>query len=398
MVAFVLATTHREGADSLDTRTYVDMALAAPGLPETEIGSAFSERLGWPWIAGTVAEVLPGGARTWLWVIVIASMIVVVALLLAVCSRRRLGVTATLLCTGLWILNPYTIRLTVQDPGPVDPLFVAGLAILVWALVAVRPVYLALGSLVAILGRQTALLAAPAAAPWLYLGDGWRERPARDRLLVAISIAAAVFIVYVGLRLVSSSFTYEFAPSFPADTILPGVGDPGSASQVVEQAARVAAPFVPLAGCIVGVLIGLRRAGDRTPLPIEFWCALLIGAAIAVQPLLISPNFEGFEGNQPRIASLGLVPVCVALVYLVGTADRRLEEAPRWALAAGAVALTVSSVHEEFSQVGPSSNAQFLAIEMAAAAVLAGLLAWVIGSRPVADVPGAGSGPAPTRA
>jgi hypothetical protein len=216
--------------------------------------------------------------------------------------------------------------------------------------------------------------------PWVWWGEGWRSRPTRERATIVVSIVVAIAIVYAGLKAASSSFTYAFAPSIPGDTILPGIGDPGSASQLAEQTVRVIAPFVPIVACIAAVLFGAARSGTRLRLPAEFWCALLIAAAIIAQPLLISPNFHGFEGNQARLSALGVVPLAVALAYALRAANLQLRDLSWWAIAAGGAALLVASLNDKGVVVGPNSNAQFVAIELIAAAVLAGLLLYAASS------------------
>lgn len=380
MVAFVFATNFWEEGISPDAREYERIADAAPGLPDEEIGSAFTERFVSPWISGSLGELLPGGSRTGLWIIVAACAIAIVALLVSICGQLGLGPVAVILCLGLIVLNPYLFRAFSQDPGPVDPLFVTGIAIVIWALVIQRFGYLLVGALVAILGRQSALLAIPAATAWLYAGEGWRSRPTRDRLLLSGTVVGAVILVYGGLKLAVSSFTFPFSPSIPGDTVLPVVGDPGSLSELGSQAARVAAPLVLVVGCIAGVLVGLARARGQVRLPVEFWCAALIGLAIVVQPLLISPDFEGFYGNQARLSALGVFPLCVALAYALRAADARLEAAPRWALAIGVIGLCAASLNDRASIVGPRTNGEFLVIQVLVAALLAWLLARQIGS------------------
>jgi hypothetical protein len=381
ILGFIAATNTWSDDLSPDTRNYKAIAEAAPGFPDQDIGSAFTERFVSPWVAGTLGDLLPGDAEAWLWVIVAVCVITTLVLVLAICSRLGLGETATLLCVGIVALNPYVLRIFLADPAPVDPVFTTGITVVLWGLVAQRLGYVVIGALIAILGRQTALLAVPAAMVWLYAGEGWRARPRRDRILTAGAIVGGILIVYLGLKLASSSFTYAFAPSIPGNTIIPIVGDPGSISDLVSQTARVAAPLAPIAACIAGVLIGMARAGGRLHLPVEFWCSLLIGAAIVAQPVLISPNFEGFEGNQARLSALGVVPMTVALGYALRAANEHLERASWWAIAGGACALLAGSLNDRGVVFGPETNAQFVALELVAGAVLAWLLAIHVGRR-----------------
>jgi hypothetical protein len=279
----------------------------------------------------------------------------------------------------------------------VDEAFVTGIAIVLWGLVAVRFAGVLAGSVVAILGRQSALLAIPAAAVWLWAGDGWRTRPTRERALRALLPVAVVLILYGAIRLSITSFTYSFAPSIPSDTVIPVIGHPGSASALATHLARIAAPLVLWVGAVAGVFGGLLLSGGRIRPPVEFWCAVLIGASIIVQPLVISPHFPGFEANEQRLTALGLFPLCVGLAYLLRDAATSLRTAPAWALGTGAAALLAASLHDKFTVVGPHSNGQFVALELLAAAVLGGSLAAVVGTGRLGHTAGAsrrGSGTA----
>jgi hypothetical protein len=388
MFAFLAATNHwyrwNEGiriTQSLDTETYATIASAAPGFPDTDIGSAFTERFAFPWALGSAGALFGGGPHTPFRVLFALFAIVTVGLLADVCRRLRLAAPATLLCVGLFALNPYVLRGDAIAPGPVDEAFVLGTAILVWGLVAVRFSGVLAGAVVSILGRQSALLAVPAAALWLYAGSGWRARPARERITHMLLPIATVLVLYGAIKLSITSFTYSFAPSIPSDTVIPVVGHPGTASAFATHLARIAAPLVLWSGVVGGVVGGFAWAGERLRPPVEFWCAVLIAASIIVQPLIISPHFPGFEANEQRLSALGLFPLCVALAYLLRSAEPSLREVPGWASAAGGVALLAASLHDRFTTIGPHTNGQFVAVELLAAGVLAGVVAALIGAR-----------------
>jgi hypothetical protein len=191
------------------------------------------------------------------------------------------------------------------------------------------------------------------------------------------------------IKLSITSFTYSFAPSIPSDTVIPVIGHPGSTSALATHLARIAAPLVVWGGAVAGVFGGLVLSRTRVRPPAEFWCALLIGASIVVQPLVISPHFPGFEANEQRLTALGLFPLCVGLAYLLRDTASSLRAAPAWALAAGAAALLAASLHDKFTVVGPHGNGQFVALELLAAAVLAVSLAVVVGTLMKGDPVGA---------
>jgi hypothetical protein len=386
MLAFLAATNRWYGweegiraLEALDVETYATIASAAPGFPKAEIGSAFTERFAVPWVLGSAGELVGVDPRLPFRAMFALFVVVTLGLMVDICGRLGLGAPSTLLCVGLFALNPYVFRAGAIAPGPVDEAFVTGTAILVWGLVAVRFGGVLTGAAVSILGRQTALLAVPAAAVWLYAGSGWRAQPRRRRLLAAAAPVAAVLVLYGLIKLTIPSFTYTFAPAIPGDTMIPVIGNPGSASSAATHLARVAAPLALWAGAIAGVLGGLAWAGERLRPPVEFWCALGIGASIVVQPLVISPHFPGFEANEQRLAALGLFPLCVALAYLLRDASPRAT--PAWALGAGAAAMLAASLHERFTVVGPQSDGQFAALELLAAAVLGTTLALAIRAR-----------------
>ena len=375
MLAFLAATNHWYGWDqgirateALDTETYATIASAAPGVPDTEIGSAFTERFAVPWVLGSAGQLFGLGPHTPFRVMFALFAIVTLVLMVDICRRIGLGAPGTLLCVGLFALNPYVFRGDAIAPGPVDEAFALGTAIVVWGLVAVRFGGVLTGAVISILGRQSALLAVPAAGVWMYAGTGWRSRPPRERLVIAAIPVAVVLVLYGAIKLAIPSFTYSFAPSIPSDTVIPVVGHPGSPSALATHLARIAAPLVVWAGAVAGALAALWWTGGRPRPPVEFWCAILIGASIIVQPLIISPHFPGFEANEQRLTALGLFPLCVALAYLLRELGPR--DVPAWALIAGAAALMAASLHDKFTVIGPQSNGQFVALELLAAAVI----------------------------
>jgi hypothetical protein len=388
MLAFLAATNHWYGWDAgiratqaLDTETYARIAAAAPGFPHTDIGSAFTERFAFPWVLGAAGDLFGGGPHVPFRIMFALFVVGTLALMVDICRRLGLAASASLLCVGLFALNPYVFRGDAIAPGPVDEAFVLGIAVLIWGLVAVRFAGVMAGAIVAILGRQSALIAVPAAAVWLYVGSGWRIRPPRRRLIAIAVVVGTVLALYGVIKVSITSFTYSFAPSIPSDTVIPVVGHPGTPSALATHLARIAAPLVLWAGALIGASVGLARARERFRPPSEFWCAALIGASIIAQPLIISPHFPGFEANEQRLSALGLLPLCVALAYLLRDAGASLKDAPTWALIAGAVALLAGSLHDKFTIVGPQGNGQFVALELVAAAVLACTVAAVIAAR-----------------
>ena len=164
--------------------------------------------------------------------------------------------------------------------------------------------------------------------------------------------------------------------------MIPGDRPSGERLGARHPPGRIAAPLVLWVGAVAGVFGGLLLAGGRIRPPVEFWCAVLIGASIIVQPLVISPHFPGFEANEQRLTALGLLP---PLRRARLPASRRGElrcgraRPGRWARARPRS--LAASLHDKFTVVGPQGNGQFVALELLAAAVLGGSLAAVVGAR-----------------
>ena len=315
MLAFLAATNHWYGWDAghpghpgARHRDLCPDRRRRSRFPATiDIGSAFTERFAFPWVLGAAGDLFGGGPHVPFRIMF--ALFVVGTLVAMVDISRRLGLaaSASLLCIGLFALNPYVFRGDAIAPGPVDEAFVLGIAILIWGLVAVRFAGVMAGAIVAILGRQSALVAVPAAAVWLYVGSGWSAMSPRRRLIQIAAAVGSVLVIYGAIKLSITSFTYSFAPSIPSDTVIPFVGHPGTPSAIRDpRGANRGAAGRCGPGALIGAVAGLWRAGGRVRPPAEFWCAVLIGASIIAQPLIISPHFPGFEANEQRLSALGL--------------------------------------------------------------------------------------------
>ena len=154
------------------------------------------------------------------------------------------------------------------------------------------------------------VLAVPAAAVWLYAGSGWRTRPTRRRVAAMMLPVATVLVLYGAIKLSITSFTYSFAPSIPSDTVIPVVGNPGSASAFATHLARIAAPLVLWSGTVAGVFAGLAWSRKSVRPPAEFWCSLLIAASIIAQPMnmavSISPGSTPAKKSRPMEVSVAM--------------------------------------------------------------------------------------------
>lgn len=372
---FALTTaTFGVGAEG-DVLEYRKIAEAAPGSPDSDIGSAYTGRFAVHYAVGLLDAATPlsvNGAYVMAWLAVVAALL---AVLHALCSRA--GPVPYALGLAVSVLNPYLLRGSATAMGTVqDVVFVLGVAVCVMGLLRVRPALVVAGLAIAILGRQTAVLVAFAAAMWMALGDEWRRaRPQRARMLWAAAGVAVVAGLYGVLKAIVAPFTKRFEPSIPGDTVLARLDElPGSASDLAQHAGRTALPL--LVATAVLVVLVLRVGWRRVPSTV--WWLLLVAAAVVVQPLAVDPAFPGFESNEQRLASLGLLPLAAACALLAARA--RLDRASPWTLAAGAALVAAGSLHHDLTRVGPDGDAQFFALQILAAAGIAAL-AWHATSR-----------------
>src|SRR6185369_5322259 len=116
----------------------------------------------------------------------------------------------------------------------------------------------------------------------------------------------------------------------------------------------------------------------------EVGAALCIAAAVALQTVLIGPQFPGLAGNEPRLAALALPAMAVALAYALRAAGLVTGVgASRWDARAFAIValLALGSLHHLYTVVGPSGQGQFVALELGSGVAAAAVLAWMLHDR-----------------
>lgn len=379
-IAFLLLTNYWTGLPShthpwgTDVISYQEMAAAAPGLPHIAIGSAYTQRFVPHYLVGLFAWATAVGihpAYRIIWALCFAGLIgAFVRVLLAL----RLSTVVFAISFALFVLDPYSLRESILTPGAVQDLsFVLGLGLLMWGLLDSSFALVLVGSVVAILSRQTELLVAPVAAYWVLRGLGWREQATGQRRRRAAAVILLTALLYIAIDLVTSSFTKRFEPSFPHDTILPLlVPSHAHLSTLASHLGRCAIPLIMPAAVILATLLATRLRGARVwRLPFEFYASLAIGLAVIVQPIGVSPSFPGFAHNEQRLDGIGLLPIAIAAAIALREGQRRgtLDLSPTrvWIVLA---ALLVGSLHHIFTRIGPPNLTAFVALEILAAAVV----------------------------
>jgi hypothetical protein len=235
-----------------------------------------------------------------------------------------------------------------------DALFVLGVSVLLAGLVRGHAWVAVAGIALAMLGRQTALPVALAAAAWVLLVPVWHPR----RRAVAAALVLVPLGLYALLHLVSSPFSQPREAGIDDLTIL------GSATSAHELGRHLGLVVLGIA-VPVGLVVGARlRTG--APLPVG---PLLVAGAIVAQPLLLGPLAN--RSNEPRLAGLAVPALAVAAGMLL-----RHAELTRTETLVCAAAIAAGGLHHRYTWVGPAPNAGWALVELAAAAVVLVVLAW----------------------
>jgi hypothetical protein len=368
------------------------MADAAPGVPDGNvIGSAYAGRWIPHYLVGLLADATGLGQHSAYWVAGIAAvcaLTVIAALAFAALDVRPQLVVLLLLA---FVAAPYAApRETLLAPGLLqDQVFVLGLAICLAGLLRVRFGLVVAGALIGLAGRQTMLPVLAVVAAWILSDDEWRlALETRRRRMRAVTVVVAGLVLYGAILMVTAPFTYPFGPDSPGDTI---IFSPPGLHSVASHVGRTLVPFVVPAATLAAVWLVRARAGTTwRDVGRRTWLCLALWASIVAQPLVITPAYPGFSSNEQRLAGLGLLPLWVAVAIALRDALRAgtlaFDRTP--AVVAG-IALAVASLSHVYSSVGPTSLAQFVLLQVAAAALLAGAVllaaararrAWPVGA------------------
>jgi hypothetical protein len=382
---FVLGTNAGFSQDPIDDAIdYHRIAAAAPDLPAQPIGSAFTAWFATHyavgllhWATGMSLE----AAYAVAFALVLAALFATVHVLL-----RRLAVGDFALASALFVLNPYVLRpYELQTETLQDLVFVLGVGICLIGLVGRSSLAVLAGLVIAVLGRQTAIAVAPVGALWVLFDPRWRS-PVRGRRAWPIAIAALTLTlgIFIEIRVWSARFSIPYEPTGLNDTVFNLVGGlPGTTVELAAHFARLLVPLaLPLAAFVsLVVVVGWRKVSFAG------WGALLLAAAIVVQPAITDPRFPGFAFNEQRLSALAVLPLVFAVATLL--AQTRWHWPHRSVRLIPVAMVAVASLHHEFSSVGPNSLAAFLAIQALATAVVAGLLGFGRRNSPPATTPAA---------
>lgn len=325
-----------------DAYAYFTLAQSAPALPQEDLLFHHAQRIALPYLLGAIHSVVPVPLHRLFQISVVlievALLLILAAMLKALSVRHRQAV----LVLAILALNPWAFRPYLTFPEMINDLgFMLGLAIMLHGLLARHSAAVLLGQLVASLCRQTGLLLVPLVVVWMWRDrKNWGRIPASRRLALCL----ATGILAAGVYAATAALAARFASTNENAEHLVGMWSwlTTQFDAFVLAAFLVRAMISPLILLACFLAIAGRRKNTGTGS--EFLPILLFGSMCTwAQPLLAGPAITG--GNAPRLVTIGLLPICVALAIALRDAGLFTEASgPRRFLGIGAL-LALGSLH-----------------------------------------------------
>jgi hypothetical protein len=336
-----------------DMRYYDRIARAAPSFPDTHILRPYAERFPVHWLVGVIADATDIGLHP---LYRIAEFLVLALVLIAVhrtLVRLELGTPEHVLALGLLAASAYPVHYLLAAPGILsDTVFMLGLSACLLGFVRGSFPLVLGGLLLAALGRQTAVPVAIAAALWVAFAPAWRSA----RYRYAASAALLPVGLWIGLHFAADGFA---DPERGGVHDLTAVGYLSDVGDIAGHLGRVALGILVPCALVAGAWLRTRGDVPRG--------ALLLAAAVVVQPLVLGPASAG--GNETRLAAL-----CLPALVLAAGALLRGVRLQAWEVGAIAAAVFAAGLHHRYTHVGLDRPA-WLALEIAGSAVILVVLA-----------------------
>ncbi len=382
--------SYQEGIDILkaaDTNSYMTIAQAAPALPvlapEALLPTNHTARFTVPYIAGTIAH-FTGISHEMLFLL---ATLFFCGMVVWSCHQMLEELTCTdaqyALAMALLIFNPYMFRYYLAVPAMVnDVVFVAGLALALLGLVRGGFGIVLAGCLLAIAGRQNALVFLPALGLWMVLGEKWRMGGWMQALMRFGVVAASVVAVYVVIGRVIAPFSvrgmegdaltgfmrWAFAPSVGKSKVF--------AEYVLRTVICLLFPImILLSAAVVRRLRGAKITDFFVWMPREFWLSMLFVAALYGFAFLGGP--ELFMSGVTRYVSHALPAMVLAFAFAMKRYNLFADAEASPMLALGALCAMGSFHHMTTFGGTTSDKAMYFAVMYCILAIFAGMIAFV---------------------
>lgn len=259
----------------------------------------------------------------------------------------------------LWLsflLNPYTCRFYSIVPGmSQDFLFITGASLFTWGFVSNQMIRTLAGSLVAVLGRQTAMVLIPG-----LLFSFFRS----NRKLLSIFALVSISFTYLFLRLIVSPHSiptdaYHFQGGWKWIT-----SDQFRWIDLAEFFTRLAIPFLIASSLTLGLWWDCRK---RPTQPFTFstqtQVLLLFFAGAWAQPLIA--GWYVTSKSAPRLTALGFSFFLALAATLIGELDQtQLAARVKKLFPIYFLGLALSSLHHFYSNIRLGNELTTLGIQM----------------------------------
>jgi len=336
-----------------DMSSYETIARAAPSLPEQHVLRPYAERFPVHWLVGSLADATGIELHSLYRVAELALVALALIVVNQTLSRLRIEPSGHLLALGVLAASAYPVHYLLAASGMVsDAVFVLGLSVCLLGFVDGRFALVLAGLTLSVLGRQTGVPVAFAAALWVAHAPAWRHARWRRTALVALLPLGTWLALHFG----ADRFAMAQRGGLHDLSVLGYLTGPRA---FLSHLGRTALPI--LVPCALAGGAWLRTRGDVPRGP------LLLAAAVVVQPLLLGPSSAG--ENEPRLAALCLPALAVAAGALLRGARLR-----GWETAVIGVAVFAAGLHHRYTHVGLNRPA-WLALEIAGSAVILAVLA-----------------------
>ena len=343
----------RDTGFGADMRFYEVIARAAPSFPDRHVLRPYAERFPTHWLVGVIGDATGLGLHPLYRVAELLVLALVIAVVYLVLARVGLGAAGQMLALAVLVASAYPVHYLLAAPGMLsDAVFLLGLALCLLGFARGSFALVLAGLLVGVLGRQTAVPVAFAAALWAAYAPAWRH--ARYRF------AAATALVPLALWLVLHFSANGFAdPERGGWHDLTVIGFLSDTDDLGDHLGRIVLGILVPCALVAGAWLRTRGDVPRG--------ALLLAAAVIVQPLVLGPASTG--GNEARLAALSLPALAIAAGALLRGA--RLQG---WETAVLAAALFAAGLHHRYTHVG-IGRPGWVALEIAGSVVIVALLA-----------------------
>jgi hypothetical protein len=336
-----------------DMRFYEKIARAAPSFPDGHMLRPYAERFPVHWLVGVTGDATGAGLHPLYCVSELVCLAVVLAVVYGVLAPLGLGASEQVLALGVLAASAYPVHYLLAAPGMLsDGVFLLGLALCLLGFVRGSFALVLGGLLVGVLGRQTAVPIAFAAAIWAAYAPAWRHA----RWRYATATALAPLALWLVLHFAADGFADPERGGLDDLTVTGFFTGPGA---LVHHLGRVALGILVPCALVGGAWLRTRGDVPRG--------ALLLAAAVIVQPLVLGPASAG--GNETRLAALSLPALAVAAGALLRGARLRA-----WETTVVAAAIFAAGLHHRYTSVG-IGRPGWLALEIAGSAIIVAVLA-----------------------